>query len=198
MLIGDSGVGKTSILKRQVDDLPPGDSTSSTIGVDFKISTQKRTDPNTGATKNIKLQIWDTAGQERFRTITRSYYRGAHVIMLVYDITSLESFNSLPMWLSEVEKNSHDRVIKLVVGNKADMEEEREVSYEQATKFCEEHGMQLFETSAVSAQNIEECFDALLDEYMKENSNLGPGENTKDTTMLTKPPKISQAKKGCC
>merc|ERR1711991_236141 len=115
LLIGDSGVGKTSILKRQVDDLPPGDSTSSTIGVDFKISTQKRTDPNTGATKNIKLQIWDTAGQERFRTITRSYYRGAHVIMLVYDITSLESFNSLPMWLSEVEKNSHDRVIKLVV-----------------------------------------------------------------------------------
>ena len=190
-------MGKSSILKRYVDDDPPGEH-QSTVGVDFKIRTVRKTEPGSDVVRTVKLQIWDTAGQERFRTITRSYYRGAHIVLIVYDITSLESFNSLPMWLSEIEKNSNGSVIKLVVGNKADADDSREVDTDKARQFCSERGLAFFETSALSAQNIEECFDSMLDEYIKKNQKvIGSTAPTKNTASLHKPA-AQPAKKGCC
>jgi len=114
LLIGDSGVGKSCLLLRFSDDTYT-DSYISTIGVDFKIRTIELDG------KTIKLQIWDTAGQERFRTITSSYYRGAHGIIVVYDCTDLESFNNVKQWLEEIDRYACENVNKLLVGNKCDL-----------------------------------------------------------------------------
>ena len=96
-----------------------------TIGVDFKI----RTIDVDG--KTIKLQIWDTAGQERFKTITSSYYKGAHGIIVTYDITDRESFTAVQTWMGEVEKHASDNISRILVGNKCDLEDQRAVSFEE-------------------------------------------------------------------
>ena len=114
LLIGDSGVGKSSVLGRFVDKVFT-DTYISTIGVDFKIRTLNIDG------KAVKLQIWDTAGQERFRTITTSYYRGVHAVILVYDVTDILSFNNISNWLKEVQRYAPDNAIKLLIGNKCDL-----------------------------------------------------------------------------
>ncbi|KAJ2640980.1 Ras- protein Rab-18-B, partial [Coemansia sp. RSA 1694] len=116
LLVGDSNVGKSSILLRFTDDhfLPPED-TSATIGVDFKVKMYDL------GSKRYKLTIWDTAGQERFRTLTSSYYRGAQGVILVYDVCSRESFEHLNNWIDELSTYcSSDDIIKMVIGNKID------------------------------------------------------------------------------
>mmetsp|Transcript_18964 Transcript_18964/g.21787 ORF Transcript_18964/g.21787 Transcript_18964/m.21787 type:complete len:123 (-) Transcript_18964:275-643(-) len=111
LLIGNSGVGKSSLLLRFADDTFT-DNFMPTIGVDFKIRTLEVDG------KTIKLQIWDTAGQERFKTITSSYYKGAHGIIVVYDITDKESFKNIDTWMNEVEKHASDNVSRILCGNK--------------------------------------------------------------------------------
>mmetsp|Transcript_9520 Transcript_9520/g.10680 ORF Transcript_9520/g.10680 Transcript_9520/m.10680 type:complete len:135 (-) Transcript_9520:279-683(-) len=115
-LIGNSGVGKSCILMRYADDMFT-ENFFNTIGVDFKIKTISLND------QVIKMQIWDTAGQDRFRTLTSSYYRGAHGIMIVYDVTSRESFDQVRQWMQEIEKFASKNVNKLLVGNKCDLDE---------------------------------------------------------------------------
>ncbi|RXH94851.1 hypothetical protein DVH24_024535 [Malus domestica] len=157
LLIGDSGVGKSCLLLRFADDSYL-DSYISTIGVDFKI----RTVDQDG--KTIKLQIWDTAGQERFRTITSSYYRGAHGIIIVYDVTDQESFNNVKQWLNEIDRYASENVNKLLVGNKADLTANKVVSYETAKAFADEIGIPFMETSAKNATNVEQAFMAMAAE----------------------------------
>jgi Ras-related protein Rab-2A len=108
--------------------------------------------------KKVKIQIWDTAGQESFRSITRSYYRGAAGVVLVYDITRRESFNHLSIWLDDARRHSNDTISVLLVGNKTDLEENRQVSREEGEKFAHENNMMFIETSAKTAQNIDEAF----------------------------------------
>ncbi|CAF5086030.1 unnamed protein product, partial [Rotaria magnacalcarata] len=139
LLIGDSGVGKSALLLRFADDTF-SEAFLTTIGVDFKI----RTIDYHG--KKVKLQIWDTAGQERFRIITSStfaislevfnsvflsdaYYRGSHGFIVVYDITSLESFQKIEMWFNLIKENANQNVKKLLVGNKRDLTSQRIVDY---------------------------------------------------------------------
>ncbi|CAI0462163.1 unnamed protein product [Linum tenue] len=133
----------------------------STIGVDFKIRTVEQDG------KVIKLQIWDTAGQERFRTITSSYYRGAHGIIIVYDVTDEESFNNVKTWLTEIDKFATDSVNKLLVGNKCDLTSKRAVPYDTAKAFADEIGIPFLETSAKSATNVEEAFMTMASEIKK-------------------------------
>lgn len=125
LLIGDSGVGKSCLLLRFADDTY-NESYISTIGVDFKIRTIELEG------KTVKLQIWDTAGQERFRTITSSYYRGAHGIIVLYDVTDQDTFNNVKQWLQEIDRYATEGVNKLLVGNKNDLEQKRVVSTETA------------------------------------------------------------------
>ncbi|CAB3989043.1 Ras-related Rab-35 [Paramuricea clavata] len=150
LIIGDSGVGKSSLLLRFADNTFTG-TYITTIGVDFKI----RTIEING--EKIKLQIWDTAGQERFRTITSTYYRGTHGVIVVYDVTCAETFVNVKRWLQEIEQNCDD-VARILVGNKDDCPERKVVVTEDAANFAEQTGITLFETSAKDNLNVESVF----------------------------------------
>lgn len=151
IIIGDTGVGKSCLLLQFTDKRfqPVHDLT---IGVEF------------GArmviidNKSIKLQIWDTAGQESFRSITRSYYRGAAGALLVYDITRRETFNHLTRWLEEAKQNSSSSMVFMLVGNKCDQEQRRVVSFKEGEAFAKAHGMIFLETSAKTSVNVDEAF----------------------------------------
>uniref|UniRef100_A0A452XJJ5 Uncharacterized protein n=1 Tax=Aegilops tauschii subsp. strangulata TaxID=200361 RepID=A0A452XJJ5_AEGTS len=164
LLIGDSSVGKSCLLLRFADDAYV-DTYISTIGVDFKIRTVELDG------KSVKLQIWDTAGQERFRTITSSYYRGAHGIIIVYDVTDRESFNNVKQWLSEIDRYASDSVCKLLVGNKCDLVDSKVVDTEEAKAFAESLGMNFLETSAKEAINVETAFLTMSSEIKNKSSN---------------------------
>ena len=153
LLAGNTSVGKSSLFLRFVDDIWE-DNFVPTIGVDFKIKTLIIEE------KKIKLQIWDTAGQDRFRTIVSSYYRGAHGILLIFDLTDIESFKSLNNWLIEIERNANKNVIKILIGNKCDLNE-RKVTMKQASEFAEENGMKYIETSAKNNINVIDAFRTL-------------------------------------
>ncbi|KAK2946995.1 putative GTP-binding protein YPTC1 [Blattamonas nauphoetae] len=160
LLIGDSGVGKSCLLLRFADDCYT-DTYIATIGVDFKFRTVEVDN------KIIKLQIWDTAGQDRFKTITASYYRGAHGIVVVYDTTDLTSFRNVSTWLGEVDKHVTDTVTKLLVGNKCDLTSRRQVQEAEAQKFAQQHSILFMETSAKTAQNVDLAFIQMATEIRK-------------------------------
>lgn len=153
IIIGDTGTGKSCILLQFTDkrfqsvhDL--------TIGVEFGARLVKLE----GKHNPIKLQIWDTAGQESFRSITRSYYRGACGALLVYDITRRETFNNVARWLDEARCNSNPEMIITLVANKSDMEGKRVISKEEGEEFALKHGLKFVETSARTAEHIEKAF----------------------------------------
>ena len=141
LLLGNSNVGKSSLFLRFVDDIW-NDTFVPTIGVDFKIKTFDIDE------KKIKMQIWDTAGQERFKNIIASYYRGAHGILLIYDVTDKDSFKNLSNWLIEIEKNASKNVLKVLIGNKSDLEDKRVITINQGKEFADTYGLKFLETSA--------------------------------------------------
>lgn len=164
LLIGDSGVGKSCLLLRFADETYT-ESFISTIGVDFKIKTVDLDG------KVVKLQIWDTAGQERFRTITSSYYRGAHGIIVVYDITNSDTFVNVKQWLHEIDRYAADNVDILLVGNKSDATTKREVTFEQGASFAEAAGYSFLETSAKTSINVNEAFLKMASQIKRRTKN---------------------------
>jgi len=178
VLIGDSGVGKSCLLLRFADDAFT-ESYISTIGVDFRFRTVKIDE------KTVKLQIWDTAGQERFRTITSAYYRGADGIIMVYDVTSMDSFDHVNDWLKEVNRYASEGTCKLLVGNKSDRTIDKVVTTEQAKEFADELGIEFLETSAKSAKNVEEAFLAMAGELIRQRmARVGTTINEKEKINL--------------
>lgn len=191
LLIGDSGVGKSCLLLRFADDTYT-ESYISTIGVDFKIRTIELD------AKTIKLQIWDTAGQERFRTITSSYYRGAHGIIVVYDCTDQESFNNVKQWLQEIERYACENVNKLLVGNKCDLTTKKVVEHTVASEFANQLGIPFLETSAKNATNVEQAFMTMAAEI---KNRVGPPSSSTDTRTNVKIDSghaVNEPKSGCC
>jgi len=168
LLIGDSGVGKSCILLRFADDAFT-DNFISTIGVDFKIKTIEIDG------KKVKLQIWDTAGQERFQTITTSYYRGAHGLIIVFDVTNKASFDNIQKWLDDVERNASQQIVKLLVGNKSDLEHKRAVEFHTAKALADRLNIGYLETSAKDNKNIGKSFEKLATTIIK----LGAEANSK-------------------
>jgi Ras-related protein Rab-1A len=171
-MVGDSGTGKSQLFSRFCEDKFT-DSYISTIGVDFKIRTIELDG------KTIKLQIWDTAGQERFRTISSTYYRGAHAILVVYDITNLESFNNVKKWLTEINKYARENVIVLLVGNKADLAAShpalRQVPTERAKQFADNLGINFIEASAKSGSFVDTVFLMMAHSVFSQMRNVrGP------------------------
>ena len=142
-----------------------------TIGVDFKIRTLDITN------KRIKLQIWDTAGQERFRTITSSYYKGAHGIIVTYDITDRDSFAKVSEWMNEVDKHASENISRILIGNKKDLEDQRQVPYSEAKELADHFNVRFLETSAKEALNVEEAFITMTKEIKSKVSTSQPKAN---------------------
>ncbi|XP_017557471.1 ras-related protein Rab-18a [Pygocentrus nattereri] len=160
LIIGESGVGKSSLLLRFTDDMFDPE-LGATIGVDFKVKTIA-VDGN-----QTKLAIWDTAGQERFRTLTPSYYRGAQGVILVYDVTRRETFSKLSTWLNELETYcTRDELVKMLVGNKID-KEDREVDRNEGLKFARKHSMLFIEASAKTRDGVECAFEELVEKILQ-------------------------------
>ncbi|KAH8358090.1 hypothetical protein KR084_002006 [Drosophila pseudotakahashii] len=174
LIIGSAGSGKSCLLHHFIESKcklaavallylygyyiiilihpPVKDDSSHTIGVEFGSRIV-----NVGG-KSVKLQIWDTAGQERFRSVTRSYYRGAAGALLVYDATSRDSFNALTNWLNDARTLASPNIVILLVGNKKDLEEARDVTFLEASTFAQENELIFLETSAKTGENVEEAF----------------------------------------
>lgn len=151
IVIGPSGVGKSCLLLQFTDKRFHTDH-DLTIGVEFGA----RLVDLDG--QRVKLQVWDTAGQESFRSITRSYYRGAHGALLVYDITRRETFAHLQGWLREVHEHSNKEMVIMLIGNKSDLDNKRAVTFDEGRKFAEENGLIFMETSAKTAENVDAAF----------------------------------------
>jgi len=170
------------------------------IGIDFKIKTIQI------GNKSIKLQIWDTAGQERFKVITKTYYKGAHGVLLTFDITNIDSFDQIEHWMKQINENAQLNISKVLVGNKSDKEKERQVKTIDAENLASKYDMKYYETSAKTNYNVYEVFSYLasdlFDKVAKENANIKAlrEENLRRTVMLNKEDeKVNhETKKSCC
>ncbi|GBP14580.1 Ras-related protein Rab-11A [Eumeta japonica] len=160
VLIGDSGVGKSSLLSRFTRNEFNLES-KSTIGVEFAT----RSIEVDG--KTIKAQIWDTAGQERYRAITSAYYRGAVGALLVYDIAKHLSYENVERWLRELRDHADQNILIMLVGNKSDLRHLRSIPTEEAKAFAEKNGLSFIETSALDSTNVEPAFQNILTEIYR-------------------------------
>ena len=192
LTIGDGGVGKTSILRRYVENKFLKHHLS-TIGIDFLSKTLKIKD------KEIKLKIWDTAGQERYRQITSHIYKDADGIILVFDVTSEESFNQITDWMEQIKNNvSKEEINLILIGNKCDLAD-RMVEKERGEEMAKNLKIKYFETSALTGQGINEAFEELAKQIFR---NKNPNENISRNISITynKPEDALKKKKGkgCC
>jgi len=196
VIVGDSGVGKSNIMSRFTNDTFE-ESSKTTIGVAFatkNMAVETSSDSTKDCKKQVKLQVWDTAGQERYRALSSAYYRGAQGALVVYDITSRESLDSIPKWLEEIDKYCTQDVVVTLVGNKLDLSENRCVSVEEGKKVAARENMFFIETSAKDATNIEKAFTHLIKEIIQSNlsqvNNDGKaaGKAPSDTGITLKPP----------
>ncbi|XP_032893695.1 ras-related protein Rab-19 [Amblyraja radiata] len=187
VLIGDSNIGKTCVVHRFKSGVFL-EKQQNTIGVDFIVKTMDIEG------KKVKVQVWDTAGQERFRTITQSYYRSAHGAMIAYDITKQSSFNSVPHWVNEIQRYGAANVVQLLIGNKADLGERREVPFEEACNVAEKFGLlAVLETSAKEAQNVDEAFLLLTRELLARNGLHLSSESSRSSLHMDSRPVITGA-----
>ncbi|MCO5551068.1 hypothetical protein L7F22_004565 [Adiantum nelumboides] len=180
VLIGDTAVGKSQLLKRfSVKEFSM--ESRATIGVEF----QTRTVFLDG--KTIKSQIWDTAGQERYRAVTSAYYRSAVGALLVYDITKEQSFEHVPRWLDELKLHADPNIVVMLVGNKCDLSNLRAVSTEEAKAYAEKEGLFFLETSALDATNVETAFVTVLIEIYKIMSKKAMAAKDESGNALNSP-----------
>lgn len=190
IMVGDSGVGKSSIFGRYCEKYY-NDISMSTIGVDYNI---KKLDFNNN---KVKLQIWDTAGQERYRTITTTYYRGAHIIMLVFDLTNECSFTRLGNWITELKKYiEHNNFI--LVGNKSDQIDRLQVKTDDINNFIKEHKIEYVEVSAKNNTNICQAFEKLLPELIVANPGIKRKIKSKYNSKLLYDYELVHPTDDCC
>ena len=194
LIIGDSRVGKTSLLLNYVEKIFP-EAHISTLGVEYK---EKEIIKDNYI---IRLQIWDTAGEERFRSITKSIYRNANGILFVCDITNRESFKNIKNWIKDADNVDKD-IKGIIIGNKIDLDNERVVSVEDLEETGKKYDMPFIETSAKTRMNVNKCFEVLIDELFK-NKNADEikeeylRKNKNDLSISTKKTNVKE-KGGCC
>jgi len=198
VMIGDSGVGKTNILSRYINN-EFSSITKATVGVEFFSTLIKKNN------KLIKLQIWDTAGQERYKSITSAYYKGAKGAFVVYDITKMKTFKNLDKWITELKANGNEDIYIILIGNKLDLEKNREVMTNDVKRKAEELKVGYFETSALDGSNIEHAFDVIVEEMSKkipvEDINVKKNINNNKVINIDVNNKDDKNKKGifgCC
>ena len=196
IIIGDSGVGKSNILGRYLHNEFKHD-TKSTVGVEF--GSKQFTVEN----HQIKAQIWDTAGQERYKAITSAYYKGAKGAFVVYDITRKNTFETVNKWVSDISAAADKKITLILIGNKNDLEDQRQVTKEMGEEKAKELGLAFMETSACSGENLDKAFQLMINEIYKKSKEdiMGEGEENivqqgKDITLDKT--KGKPAKKKCC
>ena len=185
LLLGDSSVGKTCFLMRYTDNTFQ-DIHMSTIGLDYKLKNVQLEDG-----KMVKIQVWDTAGQDRFRSITKNYYKGAHGIILIYDVTENKSFENVKNWMNQIKEEVSEKVTIILVGNKIDDEEHRKITTEQGESMAKEFDIMFFECSAKTGENIEQTFKEVTMKIVENFSNVEEKGTTKIKNKKDK-------KKGFC
>ena len=180
LLLGDTSVGKTCFLKRYTEDTFQ-DAYLSTIGFDFKF---KMVTLKNG--KQVKVQLWDTAGQERFRTIAKSYYKGAHGIILIYDVSNPKTYDNIKKWLAQIKEEASSKVCIILVANKID-HEERVVTEEEGEKLAKSFNLKIFESSAKENINVTEAFQEVIENISVNYSNIMTGgTKLQNTKIITK------------
>ena len=190
LLLGDSTVGKTCFLLRYCDKTFQ-DAHLSTIGLDYRVKTMTLKNK-----KNIKLQIWDTAGQDRFRAITKNYYKGANGIILIYDVTNLQTYENVKNWITQIREETNPNVVIYLAGNKIDIPaEERVVKTEEGKEIADEYKLQFKETSAKDGINVNEVFQELVEKIDEVNSKLEVSK-PEPKNILYSPGK--KKKSSCC
>jgi Ras-related protein Rab-1A len=192
LIIGDASVGKSSILLRYTNDIHT-DEYLSTIGLDFKIKTIKMNNVN------IKLQLWDTAGQERYRTLTSSFLRSSHAVIITYDVTNEDSFFNIKNWMENIHQYNNNGEVFLVA-NKVDSDD-RIISTENGKKLAEKYNILFFECSAKSGYNINETFETIADIVSKKLLNKiinNPLSENKIIDITKEPNNFEKFKRKCC
>ena len=196
VLVGDSGVGKTNIMSKYLKNQFREDS-KATVGVEF--GSKQFTVEN----HQIKAQIWDTAGQERYKAITSAYYKGAKGAFVVYDITRKNTFETVNKWVSDISAAADKKITLILIGNKNDLEDQRQVTKEMGEEKAKELGLAFMETSACSGENLDKAFQLIINEIYKKSKEdiMGEGEENivqqgKDITLDKT--KGKPAKKKCC
>jgi small GTP-binding protein len=200
VLVGDSGVGKSSILLRFVDDVFP-ESYLATIGVDFSFRTISIENEESKTVTQSKLQVWDTAGQEKFRSIARAYFRRSRAIVMVYDVTSRESFEHIQIWVEEINTHQYESgeaPILVLVGNKVDLPEaERQVSASEARNLAHQLGIPHFETSAkANDSNVEDMFKAVAKLINAQQRKQKKEEEIEEVAVFRED--VRQSVSACC
>ena len=188
LLLGDSTVGKTCFLLRYCDKRFQ-EAHLSTIGLDYRLKTM-----TLESGKKIKLQIWDTAGQDRFRAITKNYYKGANGIILIYDVTNLQTYENVKNWIAQIREEANPNVIIYLAGNKIDVsEEEKVVKTEDGQKIADEFNLPFYETSAKNGDNVNKIFEDLVEKVDEIYSKLEVANETKNKLYTG-----GKTRKGCC
>ena len=208
IIIGDAAVGKSNLLLRYAHgQFKP--EYQLTIGVEFGAKNV------TIRNKVYRIQIWDTAGQENFRSITRAYYKNSVCALVVYDISSRDSFNNVSTWIEDCKNQSPKTIFMVLVGNKSDLEDRRQVSTEEGQELADKYGLLFYETSAKEGTNVNEIFTESAEEISKkieqgyydlENENCGikqgfnrPGSDNKNFDLNNNNSNpVDHPKKGCC
>ena len=194
ILIRDSSVGKTNIMSKYLKN-QFNENSKATVGVEFGSKLFKLNG------HNIKAQIWDTAGQEKYKAITGAYYKGSKGAFVVYDITRKETFESVDKWINDLKSSGDPKLIIIIIGNKCDLEEKREILKEQGEEKAKSFGCAFLETSALSGDNIDKGFEMMISEIFKkygndsnEDDELGGVEKGEDIKLDKK----ENQKKSCC
>ena len=193
ILIGDSCVGKSNILLKYLkNEFDPN--SRATVGVEF--GTKNIIINN----KKIKIQIWDTAGQERYRSITSAYYKGAKGALIVYDITRKCTFDNIDKWISDLKLNGDKNICIVILGNKSDLDDKREVSKGEGIKKSEMYKTAFLETSALNGDNIGKAFDEIIDQIIQNNKSFFEDNNKKemDKGVNLNDSSNDNDKKKCC
>ena len=191
LLLGDTSVGKTCLISRYANGVFREDYIQ-TVGIDY-VSKQEIIND-----KNINIKLWDTAGQERFKALTPTYLRGAEGIVLVYDVTNLESFESLKFWIESLKSNLGENSLPIVInGNKIDLDD-RDVSSEDAKKFAQNNNFKYFETSAKSGIGVDELFREIVNQILEKKDKTEDVKDERKSLKLQNVKGNNQKKKGCC
>ena len=194
LLIGDSSVGKTSLIQRYANGIFKEEYLA-TVGLDYYTKQEMINN------LNVLVKLWDTAGQERFKALTPNYFRNAEGVVLAYDVTNSESFENLKFWINSIKSNLGEKNIFIpiiIIGNKIDMEDMRDITKEDASKFAKENNYKYFETSAKTGEGVDEAIRDLVNQVLANSDKNEAAKGERKSVKIEENKGNTEKKKGCC